>query len=777
MKITLGNHQWFDGEGKPLVAGRVSVYLHDSNVRADIYSLEGDTYVQMENPVILDDLGSCDSIWFDAGIVDVRVERYNGVPGSYSLVDTYSDGFVVPDVTNDTLVYGIEALAAANPSLGTVTVAGYSNAHDCGARTFVWDPSCTANEDGGAIIASTTSEDGRWILLSDERYMPCSWYGIRTGAEANISAFLTYPSHVGQWSIKLPPVPRFKAGTYVSTGIYSTTKTLAFDTGAKFTRATFSCYAAEVMYNSDYVANFLFGKQAYADSSWFRTVESFWTCRAYELHQNRTNYFTDSAKSNNTGVAFQRVSGTPIAMTGTGQLQFNSCEFEDGCLSTDWYMSFENQNFSDRWFTGSVWDFGTWPAHHIRVVPSSCRAILSDFLDANVWLLLVASWGVSHIDLEGRHVGTVSASMPFTQIDHGTVDELHMTKDTVLRDCIVYSLSMENNLATLAAQDSSLIITGNKAKSLTLTRCDVSLGVDISTFRTAISASDTGFSLSNGSITRDDPSDHMYGSTSQFDRCSFVGGVVANNALYIRDSRIIDCAVYLFPQSSDALFGAFERNTWSGTSQLHIAPGIDDHSSMDIYEVSVGYLSIKDNTFNTTYAGITMPFWAQDMEHRFMKGCCSTVDVTNVAATYAYGWVYQGNTGNCPNSYGMCAVTQFNSSAVKQITFGTGADDTVRFVSNGYCNVFVLPVLQSDGGHSVNDGWVVDDTALACTPFRGLAQVSQGGHVQGGARFPATMYIPLCAIDRTLPNSMFSCYLGGSNAILLYGAVPIPANQ
>ena len=774
MKISYNPEQLFDSTGTPLVAGRVSLYVHDSDVLLPVYTLSGDVYSVAQNPVILDDEGRMNTLWFDAAIVDVKVEQ--NVDGVYDTVDTYQYGFKVDEVKNDTVVYGMEGLAVANPELGNVTVVGYHNDHDCGPRCFVWDPTCTTSPDGGAIVASDSSETGRWILLSESRYMPSEYYGIIPGSdEANMAAFLSYPATVGQWAITLPPVPRFRHGTYTTNGSISSVKTVSFERGAKFTQLSLSCVAVEVDAGSDYVCDFVLTKaQQYAESRWFRTVNKFWGCGAYELHQSDINYFENSVKSTSTGIAYQRISGKPLTMTGTGRLIFTNCEFADRSLSTSWYTTFNSVSFTDRWFADYNWDFGTDALNHIRV-NGNCLASLSDFSDANVWLLLQNAWGATSIDLEGRSVGIISASMPFTQVGNGKISEMHVNKDTVIRNCSINSLSLEDTHRNFVAYDSSITITGNKAASITLSGGEVSLSVDISTYDTAISAIDTGFNLTNGGFTRDDPADHEYGATAQFDRCTLVGGTVANNALYIRDSRVMDCDVYLFPQGTNSLSGAFDRNTWSGSSQLHICPGIDESSSMDIYNVSIAYLSIRDNAFNTSVPGIAMPFWAQDMEHRFVKGCCSSCDVTGTTATWVYGWVYQNNTGNCPASYGSM-LQNFNDNLIAQITFGSGVHDTVRFCG-GIQNVFVLPVTNNDGGSTVADEWVIADTAKACTPYKALAIPYNAGASDRTAAFPSTMYLPACALDKTLTNTMFDVYLGGSGAFVFSGAVPIPSMQ
>lgn len=783
MYISLPQKQYFDDTGFPLSAGRISVFLHGSDTPANIYTLEGDDYVVAQNPMRLSEDGRTPSIWFETAVVDVKVEKYNNLEDSYELVDTYSEGFVLPNVHNDTLIYGIDALAEANPELGSVTVVGYHNDSDCGPRVYVWDPTCTDAEDGGCIVASSGSADGRWLLVSDLKYLPSSYYGIVPGSnEANISAFLSYQTSVGQWGIKMPPVPRFLPGTYTSTGTMMATKTLAFDRGAKFTKMVISCINAEVAPNADYVCDFQFtDKQVVAESNWFRTVDRFWTCNARELHQSAVNYFVSNELTSSHGVAHRKITGRPMTITGTGRLMLSYCDVAPQSLSNTWFLEFSGMSFTDRWFTvNGDWDFGA-AGNSNRIICSMASNVveLANIDDPTVYELICTVNGRTSVDFENRHLPLVVAAMPFTTISNAIIDVAHFTHDIVLDNCVVYDLRMESPTATLNAVKSTVNLTAGECKAIYLRNSSITFKTDIDTYDTAFGAVDSVVDLTEGSLTRQDPADHMTSSGTSLQRCSVTGGTIDNNLVVIENCDINDCYVTLFPQGgvgTYTLIGRFVGNTWSGASKLRLAPGIDDSSSFDVYDVSIGMLVIKNNTFLTSQMGVYCPFWAQDMEHRFMLGACSSVDVTNVDATWVSGWVYQGNTGSCPDSYGDVAVANFNDNLIKQVSFGSGTHDTVRFV-NGICKVFAMPVMQSDGGSMEDDEWVIADTAKAVTPYKALAVPYNPAQSDRTARFPSTMYIPLCAIDKTLTNDMFTCYLGGSGALLLAGAVPVPAVQ
>ena len=466
MRISLNTNQWFDGEGNPLSAGRISVYVHGSDVHKDIFTLDGDgTYTQATNPLILDDAGRAPTVWFDASTVDVKVEAYNGVPGSYDQVDTYQDGFDFPDAKNDTVAYGISGLQAINPEVGTVTVVGFNSSSDCGPRSFVWDPSCTASEDGCTIVSSDVDPDGRWILVSDERYMPSSWFGIVPGSdESNVAALLTYQDTVGQWNIRMPPVPRFKAGDYtVSSGSFSTTKVLAFDPGAKFTGASFTCPAAEITHNVSYVADFEFtGKTSEAHSSWFRTADGFWHCDARYMYIDSSDYMTDHSLTYNATLSkcnlyAQAQIPTVYSNGACIRLENVVVEGKPFRMASD-YVVLTGTEYGDRIFTGSAssWDPGLVSAGHRQQFAS--QPDINSFASARLWYETMKERRdraplitTDTLDFEDRQMGgTVDmgtfAVLRNVRTDSVRVSAQYCTLENVKADVYVDSTNSNTNL-------------------------------------------------------------------------------------------------------------------------------------------------------------------------------------------------------------------------------------------------------------------------------------------------------------------------------------------
>jgi hypothetical protein len=269
-------------------------------------------------------------------------------------------------------------------------------------------------------------DHGRWLLLSDLRELPCTYYGVEAGRESNLSAFLTYQPVVGTHGLFMPPIPRFVTGTYSTQGTLSCTKTVSFDKGAKFTNATFYIDSAEITAPTiDYVADFIFRRQSYAESEWFRTVHGFWACNAYELHQSATNHFAvTSLPQGQTQVANAKISGRAMTMTGTGALLFNNCEIEDKALSTNWYTAFYNMSISDRWFADTSWNVGNNSSYRQLAYKENCTLDLVNFENPNVYLLFAAAWELETINMLGRSGAYITADMPFVNVSNGSFEAI-----------------------------------------------------------------------------------------------------------------------------------------------------------------------------------------------------------------------------------------------------------------------------------------------------------------------------------------------------------------
>jgi len=685
MKITLGTNQWFDDQGVPLVSGRISVFLHGSDTPADIFTLEGDTYVPKSNPFILTEDGRSSSTWFDATTVDVRVEKF--VDPAYELIDTYSDGFEPTNARNDTMIYGMDALASANPELGTVTVVGFHNSHDCGPRTFVWDPTCTDNADGCAIVQSNGTENGRWILLSDERYMPSSWYGIKAGQyEANVSAFLTYPETVGQWSIQLPPVPRFMKGTYTTQGTISSTKVVAFDSGAKFPDVVLEVKSVEVMDNTDYVADFIFNDADFlVHSSWFKSVNYFWNCGASIFCLDENNYFADTQLAGVADMSNKTILGTTrIPMTyrdRNAYFRINNTVIGGKIFSpTADYVQVVDTTTGDKVFLAGAWDPGTIAAgHHVQYVNVPD---LDNFENTSRWLEAMKErrarmpsqlWADYKLDLQGRYLSSVDVGL-FTDIRNvvcGTMTVNNSQNFIWIHDCRVDSLNV--TCAQLVVEDSTVTIGFEPVcPSVFFYRSQVTPASG-STAWTGTDYSVTaegctwGISLNRATdnIARD--------SAISFTDCKFqTNTTVRTKNLSMKDCLVGQATFEVYPwfDGTDYRINVYlSCNRFTGTIPFTITK----FSGTDAFDRCFDCIptwTIVGNMFTGNDTGIKCRYWSNRTGGYYDRQFIAN---SNDAAVS-----YYGNTGNCPHEtardiYG----TDSDGNRLYVVTIAEGAKATM----------------------------------------------------------------------------------------------------
>lgn len=178
MKISLDRNQFFDNEGNPLSAGRISIYALNTSTLLPTYTLNGSDFVVASNPFVFGNDGRCDTVFFDAALVTVKVERSNG-DGTYSQVDTFEAGFRLGEASGS--VDTVSDLRSADTSLGLVAVTGYYVAGDCPVRKYLWVPNASNIDDGGYIVASTVNNSGRWVMMWEGERLPVSLYGVMQG--------------------------------------------------------------------------------------------------------------------------------------------------------------------------------------------------------------------------------------------------------------------------------------------------------------------------------------------------------------------------------------------------------------------------------------------------------------------------------------------------------------------------------------------------------------------------------------------------------------------
>lgn len=658
-----------DDEMKPLVSGRLTVYVHDSNVKADVFTLEGADYVPCDNPMRLDEAGRLvASIFTELGVYDVKLEKFNG-DGTFEDFDHYEIGIDAKlDQIGRDSVDSIEDLMNLDPTVcsNVVTVMDYP------VRNYLWDAQSIDTPDGGVVVDSDVAPTGRWLLLWESPYLNSAVYGVRDGDTTNINALFNYPEIIGSMNIHTPPAIRLLSATYDLGGYYICKKHLALEPGTRI-EGTIGLYDDLELFGrkepESYIGDFNFlHSGCSAHSSWFKHLNDFWHCGADILYVDETNSFYTSTLTQLVNLSGKTVIGTGTKVTtyanGTYfQLALDSTVPNNFFVPNKDYVRIAGPGFGDNVFrsTGS-WDPGLInQGHHIQFDQTPD---LDMFADTKRWLgtmlerrnrLSSVLWSDYTLDLQGRTADNLYlGDASFTTIKNGNF--------TGTITCAGYSVSFYNVQASLRINFSHAnnIVFASHSK-LTIERYHSGLG--------GIQASDSDINVLGAEGI--DPCDcgiTMYGGSfsgiikMSTDHCN---AYLLNKQIIFQNVRILDgfswklnylqmvgCyssgKIDLYPAAGgDGKFYynlLMSDNKFVGNFRLWITYYYDsDHPHYEVRGTAVKFnmMKIVNNRFDTVDAhAIKMTMWHIGYMEPY------------VYATYAEPsigtWEYTGNSGNCP---------------------------------------------------------------------------------------------------------------------------------
>lgn len=662
MKIAItSNGAFIDQRDGSLVEGRLSVYLRDSDDLATTYTLEGNDFVQAENPVLLHSGLPDDTLFADAGIYRLKVEKYTGPEGQMSVdadpayfeqVDIYEVGFDWDSaVSNAQNVDSIDDLRSVDPSVGSVTVLSYYSIGDCCPRTYVWDSASVDAVDGGYVVGSDVSDTGRWILLWADEILPCSVYGVSAGHEANLNSLFQYPRLVGSFSFVTAPCIRFTRGEYTTAVNLTTDKELVFDGDARFTAATIQCPKVRVLGSrSSYVGDFtLMAKDAEAHSSWFRTVNSFWRTPAPFLYIDATNYFEDFRLTANADLGGKTIVGSTRIATVYAAKKYiyvgSNTSITGRIFNANDYVKLGNGCGDGMFSTVGTWDPGLISAgHHVEY---EYTPDLDLFENADRWISTmverrsrISDMGDT-LDFQNRKVGNVNAGL-FTTIKNLYTDRLTVNNPTativlekvqtpeVVATCSTLYMDgsdilfkAEPSVSYLTGRDSYISVSGAAWRSMSmyvaLTDCQIE-GMDF----------------------RKDADNEDYGGGISLTDC-----IVHNCKLYAKAMHLFGCNVSqseirFLPYFNDSEYHIDPKlvgNRFNGPSPVLFTKAVE---SEDCYDC-VLTAEITGNTFNGNADGIECRYWSDRTGINYTR---TFVDTASSSV------VYSGNSGNCPKESG-----------------------------------------------------------------------------------------------------------------------------
>ena len=680
-----------DNNRQIIPGAKIEVFDPVSNTHVNIYTYDGsnERYTVATNPVYLNLQSRPEHTYFADRLVLCRLYKYIGNfsdprvdddTNNWKFIREWNGAFQQDTVKNDTIIFGIESLAEANPHLGSVTVVGYWNNTDCEARTYVWDGNCVQTPDNGYIVKNSDLDTGRWILKFDGEYLPSTYYGVYPGHEANINALLSYVESVGTAGTKTAPGVYFVPGTYdASTVALATAKKLLIDSKTSFTRESIQADDIKVIGGqvTAPICDFYFNENSNnhniseAHSSWYKSVHKFLTSGAKKLIVDNENNFTDLKLYSSIPLENKILEvNKRIDINYNGNyIAINRCTIvgEKWIDANTDYIQFRYMNITDRWFTSTnvnSFDVGRIAnGHHIEASNNlSDNLSLSNFNSAAIWLKWQIANGVTEIDLEGRTVNSINyneitklINAKFTTLSYadntGTL-ELHNCEGRITGMTVHY-LTVYKSVLSFDYQPVSTISAVTNFIDSTISQTPLGIDNGWKNSTTAVRATNCTWSVGIDYTNNDN-------TTAQAAEVSFIKCSMnqTNNYFYLKRCNFEDCVlnnqnIKIYPYKATGVDSAehyylnatFINNVINSTYPIEFTKYNDDVC----YDIFFKLGMVGNNFVNQ---GITCRYWQNrtggNYNQRFIAVVLWNDSVPGMETTEHHVYKYYGNIGNCP---------------------------------------------------------------------------------------------------------------------------------
>lgn len=633
--------------------GKIDILDPISNNPLDVYTYDGahDRYVLAVNPIILNNESRPSQTYFVQTLAYCRLSKfmgdfYDGETGStaasWQFIRDWFGAWDPDEAKNDTIVTGFSGLQDANPELGKVTVVGYWTDKDCEARTYVWDPNCTQDADGGYIVKNRELDVGRWILMFDGEYIPSSYYGVYPGRESTMNSLLNYVATVGTAQKPTAPGIYFIPGNYTASSTdLVTSKKVLLDADTYFSRNSFQVADLKVVGNPShnicdfYVTN----PEAVVHSSWYRTLQAFYVSGAKKLILDENNFFSNTSLQSNITLNQRIIEGSTRIPTNYGnyRLTLNNCHIEGQKIwnNAD-KITFQNTDFKDIWFQNpSSLDF----TNNVLVRGTGVNNIrLDNFISTTAYVNAMGANGATVLDLAGRDISTLSVPTTVTELRNVIAGTISCSKQNTV-DMIFRNVKANNvNLS---------------CRYLTTYDSDISFGTEPSmsalwAYSSRVSSSFPWYSKSRQCIfddcfvgisfnlVTDNIADHAY---MEFTNCTFQTNVsLTLKRVVMKRCTTSNNAIKIYPVKTDNvyhLYGTFENNVFNNNSPIEFTKFDDDNC----YDIMLHWAFIG-NSFAGNSEGIRMRYWQNRTGSNYGKTFVAPIhqDIT-----------YTGNVGQCPD--------------------------------------------------------------------------------------------------------------------------------
>ena len=441
-------------------SGKIDILDPVSTNPIDVYTYDAanDRYVIATNPIILNSQSRAQHTYFVTQLAYCRLSKFLGATMNeygvttpqYEFVRDWYGSFDQEDAKNDTIINGIDGLRDANTDLGKVTVVGYWTDKDCEARTYVWDPQCTQDQDGGYIVKNNDKDNGRWILMFDGEYLPSTYYGVYPGRETQMNNLLNFVDTVGTAEKPTAKGIYFQPGEYnASTVALITHKKVLLDADTQFTRDSFEVADLKVIGKATHwICDFwIDNPDSEAHSSWFKSVPIFWRNGTNTLIIDKTNYFVNTAINSAQPLTNVTIIGNtriPATYGENGTLRLNGCTIvgEKIFNSTD-KIAFINTTINDSWWNVPAdIDFQT------KVIARSSglnKLVIENFANTTAFVNALTADGRTELDLDGRVIsGGFALPTTFNTFRNakveGTLAVHHTGLDVLFENVVAHDL-------------------------------------------------------------------------------------------------------------------------------------------------------------------------------------------------------------------------------------------------------------------------------------------------------------------------------------------------
>jgi len=633
---------------------KIDIWDPVSSTPIDVYTYDAanDRYILATNPVILDVNSRPLHTYFVKQLALCRLSKYKGdfydsatgsTVASWEFIREWYGAWDEDAAKNDTIVTGFSGLQDANPELGKVTVVGYWTDKDCEARTYVWDPNCTQDADGGYIVKNRELDVGRWILMFDGEYIPSSYYGVYPGRESTMNSLLNYVATVGTAQKPTAPGIYFIPGAYTAASTdLVTAKKVLIDAETYFTRNTFEVADLKVVgtsshWNCDFIIT---NPNAEAHSSWFRTLAWFYMCGAKTLYYDNTNYFTNAQINNSYELNQKTIIGTsrlPATYGTNGRLRLVNCNIQGTKLwnNTD-KLYFASCDFKDEWFTNpDSLDFvNNVNARSMSVV----RLSLSNFVSTTAYINAMGANGAQYLDLEGRTVSSISFPASVTELRNAYCSTLSISKGTSA-DIWLKNVTAAQAYITaryITMENGCNITFGSEPSFEAMWANDSTVTAQtIWTSKKQIIMRNCSVNITFNRVTNNNDKEMVI----QFYNCEFQTNCsIQAKFLTMRNCRTSNNTIKIYPYKEDNIYKMFvdlQGNTFNNSQPIEFTKFNDDNC----YEVVASW-TIVDNSFYGNDEGLRCRYWQNRVGSNYNKTFikCSTDTVIE----------YAGNVGKCP---------------------------------------------------------------------------------------------------------------------------------